>query len=177
MYLPFRTVATVTVLLGAPAALRAQMIPWSQYGSVTQHLGETEIVIRYRRPVARGRELFGALVKWDAPWTPGADSATTIRFSTPVTMGQDTVPAGLYSIWMVPNPEAWQVILSTAWDVYHTPYPEGHDALRLTVIPTRGPHTETLSFHFPLVDGPRAVLAFQWGETMLEIPIAITVVE
>jgi len=32
---------------------------------------------------------------------------------------------------------------------------------------------ETLTFHFPTVDGPEATLAFQWGTTIVEIPIAI----
>ncbi len=154
---------------------RAQMIPWSQYGSVTQQLGDTEIQIRYRRPVARGRELFGALVKWDEPWTPSADSAATVRFSTEVLVDGHPLPAGTYSIWTIPNPDQWTVILSRVWEVYHTPYPEGEDALRLSVTPAQGQHMETLTFHFPAVDGPRAVLALQWGTTVIEIPIAIEV--
>ncbi|MDH3290897.1 MAG: DUF2911 domain-containing protein [Gemmatimonadota bacterium] len=56
---------------------------------------------------------------------------------------------------------------------YHTPYPEGEDALRFTTAPGTGQHMETLTFHFPTVDGPEATLAFQWGTTIVEIPIAI----
>jgi hypothetical protein len=60
--------ALVLGLLAGPATpLSAQVIPWSQYGSVIQQLGDTEIQIRYRRPVARGRDLFGALVQWGEP--------------------------------------------------------------------------------------------------------------
>ena len=74
---------------------------------------------------------------------------------------------------MIPKPDQWTVILSQAWEVYHTPYPEGEDALRLVVEPTQGQHMETLTFYFPLVDGPNAVLALQWGTTVVEIPIAV----
>jgi hypothetical protein len=151
------------------------MIPWSQYGSVTQRLGDTEIQIRYRRPVARGRELFGGIVKWGEPWTPGADSATTVRFSTDVIVDGSPLTAGTYSIWMIPNPESWTVIFSKAWQVYHQPYPEGEDALRLNLAPESGQHMETLTFHFPRVDGPAATLAFQWGTTIVAIPIEIEV--
>ena len=77
----------------------------------------------------------------------------------------------------MPNPDQWTVILSRAWEVYHTPYPEGEDALRLVVAPTQGQHMETLTFHFPLVDGPNAVLALHWGTTVVEIPITIEVEE
>ncbi len=125
------TIALLAVLSPTLSSqLDAQMIKWSQSGSVTQMLGDTEIEIRYSRPVARGRELFG---------------------------GQ-RLPAGKYSIWMIPDPESWTVIVSSATDVYHTPYPEGEDVLRMRVEPERGMHMETLTFHFPVVDGPNAVL-------------------
>ncbi len=83
------------------------------------------------------------------------------------------LPAGTYSIWMIPDPDAWTIILHEAWQVYHTPYPEGREVLRFTRPPDTGQYTETLSFHFPRVDGPEATLAFQWGTTLVEIPISI----
>jgi hypothetical protein len=165
--------AGAAMTVAGPAS--AQMIPWSQYGSVTQRLGNTEIQIRYRRPVARGRDLFGGIVKWGEPWTPGADSATTVRFSTEVIVDGNPLPAGTYSIWMIPAPDSWTVIFSSAWEVYHQPYPEGSDALRLTLTPESRQHMETLTFHFPRVDGPQATLAFQWGTTMVRIPLEIEV--
>jgi hypothetical protein len=140
----------VAAALGVAAPGKAQMIPWSQYGSVTQRLGDTEIQIRYRRPVARGRELFGGIVNWGEPWTPGADSATTVRFSTDVIVDGTPLPAGTYSIWMIPDPESWTHLA-----------------------PEPGQHMETLTFHFPRVNGPQATLAFQWGTTMIRIPIEI----
>jgi hypothetical protein len=165
------------VFLTLPSQADTQMIKWSQSGSVTQMLGDTEIEIRYSRPVARGRELFGGIVPWGKVWAPGADSATTIAFSREVLFAGQHFPTGRYSIWMIPDPESWTIILSTAAEVYHTPYPEGFDVLRVQVEPTRGMHVETLTFHFPLVDGPNAVLAFQWGETVIQLPIAIELEE
>lgn len=49
---------------GSPA--RSQGYPPSQRGTVTQNVAFTEISVSYGRPVARGRELFGALVPWDS---------------------------------------------------------------------------------------------------------------
>ncbi len=173
----FLVFVAATMLGGRARDTTAQAIKWSQSGTVTQMLGDTEIVIRYSRPVARGRELFGALVPWGKTWNPGADSATTIAFSTGVQVDGHPLPAGKYSVWMIPFPEAWTVILSRAADVFHTPYPEGQDALRLELLPESGQHMETLTFHFPVVDGPRAVLTFQWGETMVHVPMEIELEE
>ena len=75
-------VLTAGLFVGSTPALSSQMIKWSQSGEVNQMLGPTEMEIRYSRPVARGRELFGGIVKYGVTWAPGADSATTISFST-----------------------------------------------------------------------------------------------
>ena len=160
-------------LAGAGPAC-AQGIPRSQRASVSQTVGHTEITIRYRRPVARGRTLFGDVVAWGRTWTPGADTATTIRLSTAVRVNGDSLPAGMYSIWMVPDSAAaWTVIFSRAQPVFHTPYPgEDYDQLRLRVLPRRGEHMETLAFYFPTVDGTSATLAMHWGTTV--VPISIT---
>lgn len=150
----------------------AQRIKRSQRGSVTQWIGDTEVAIAYSRPVARGRTLFGELVKWGEVWHPGADSATTIAVSAPVLVAGDTLPAGTYSVWTIPYPEAWTVIFSRKAKAWHAPYPgEEHDQLRVSVRIVQRDHLETLTFHFPVVDGPRAVLALQWGETAVELPI------
>jgi len=169
----FAPVLLVAALGLMPDRAHSQAIKFSQSGSITQMLGNTEIEIRYSRPVARGRELFGKLVPWGKVWAPGADSATTIAFSDEVLVGSERLPAGKYSIWMIPDPESWTVIFSKAPDVFHTRYAEGQDALRLQVEPEKGMHMETLTFHFPVVDGPKAVLAFQWGETIVRVPVEI----
>ena len=152
----------------------AQQIPRSQRASLSQTVGHTEITLRYRRPVARGRTLFGEVVSWGRVWTPGADSATTIRFTTAVRVNGDSLPAGTYAIWMIPDSTGpWTVIFSRAQPVFHTPYPgEDYDQLRLRAQPRRGEHMETLAFYFPVVDGASATLVMHWGTTIVPLTIA-----
>ena len=88
-------------------------------------------------------------------------------------MAGKTLPAGSYSIWAIPGPEEWTVIFSEAWDVFHLPYPEGRDALRVKVVPGHGSYLETLAFYFPLVEGREAVLALHWGETVVRLPLRV----
>src|SRR5437016_12731396 len=85
-------------------ASSAQRIPASQHGSVTQRVGNTDIAVTYNRPVARGRRLFGDLVRWGHIWHPGADSATTIAFSHAVTIAGHDCLAGRSTLWAVPEP-------------------------------------------------------------------------
>lgn len=159
-------------LFAGPCA--AQGIPFSQHGSVTQRVGFTAIRIEYNRPVAHGRHLFGGLVKWGRVWHPGADSATTITFSTPVLIEGHALAAGSYTLWTVPDSTQWTVIFSRALHVFHLPYPgESQDALRVTVTPQNGQYMEVLAFYFPVVGPDSATLNLHWGATVVPIRIRI----
>src|SRR6266851_2997899 len=122
-------------------------VPRSQHGSVTQRVSSTDITISYNRPVARGRELFGTLVRWGRIWHPGADAP----------------------------PKPWTVIFNRGVGGWHTNYPgESQDALRVTVTPETGTHVETLTYYFPVVDADSAVLRLQWGTTIVPMKIKAT---
>ena len=73
-------------MVGSGAAAHAPAVKPSQHGTVTQQVAATTITVDYNRPVARGRELFGALVPYDKVWCPGADDCTTLEVSTDITI-------------------------------------------------------------------------------------------
>jgi hypothetical protein len=165
-----------TRLLGAGAALlvassvSAQNIR-SQLGSVSQSVMSAKIDIEYRRPVARGRTLFGALVPWGKMWTPAADTAARITISAPIEVNGAKLDAGSYSIWAIPDSLSWTVVFSSVSSVFHTRYPEGRDVLRVQAVPHKGDHVETLQFSFPMVDADSARLELRWGTTVVPLSI------
>jgi hypothetical protein len=161
----------VLALMTLPTACgsREAAIPKSQHARLEQRVGRATITIEYSRPVARGRRLFGGIVPFGKTWDPGADAASAIRVSRDVEIEGHVLPRGTYSIWAIPGPDAWTVILSGAAHVFHEPYPEGQDAIRFRVTPTSGSHMETLAFYFPLVDADSALLVLHWGETVVPI--------
>lgn len=158
--------------LSAPPA-RSQGFPFSQRGSVTQMVAFTKISVLYGRPVARGRVLFGVLVPWDSVWHPGADSATRITFSRGVLIEGRPMPAGEYSLWLIPHEVGpWTVILSRAAHVFHKPYPGANfDALRVDVTPEQASHVESFAIYFPIVLRDETVLRLHWGTTAVPIRI------
>jgi hypothetical protein len=161
------------------AAAPAEILPLeevraSQAAAVSQRIANTEITITYSRPVARGRELFGALVPYDEVWNPGADQATAMAVTRDIQVNDQPLPAGKYSVWAIPRADEWTVIFSNAADVYHTPYPgEAEDALRLTVRPEAGAHMEALTFYFPIVEGKDATLRLHWGEVIVPLSLRV----
>jgi hypothetical protein len=166
----------LTAILGlvvafAPACSKAQVIRKSQLATVSQMIGDARIEIVYRRPVARGRELFGSLVPFGQVWSPSADSAAVFTTTKELEIAGAKLPAGRYSVWAIPDRDTWTLIFNSVTPVFHLRYPEGKDVLRVHAKPKAGDHVETLAFYFPMVDEDSAVLNLHWGKTV--VPFAI----
>ena len=157
-----------------PTIIPLEDVQASQSGSVSQTIATTQMTITYDRPVARGRDLFGGIVAFGEIWSPGANDATKVSVSHPITIDGMPLPAGEYSVWAIPDPAMWTVVFNRAADVYHEPYPgKEHEELRLEVAPQTGQHMETLVFYFPVVEKKDAELRLHWGKTI--VPLQITV--
>jgi hypothetical protein len=166
-------VAALALCSGPAAAQDAPKIKPSQHGTVSQRIADTTITLAYNRPVARGRELFGALVPYGKIWCPCADDATTIELSAAVKIDGHELAAGKYSVWTVPTDGKWTIIFNRQAATWHTKYPEGQDALRLEVTPRTGAHMETMAFYFPMVEGKKAELVLHWGTTVVPVSIEV----
>jgi hypothetical protein len=164
---------SAVALLGL--AVQAPAIKPSQHGSVTQQVAATTITVDYDRPVARGRDLFGALVPYDHVWCPGANDCTTLTVSTGITIEGHALAAGTYTLWAKPGATKWAMIVNRAHPTFHTRYQTvaDQDLLTLEVTPRAGSHMETLAFYFPVVDAKHAELVFHWGTVV--VPLSIDV--
>lgn len=168
---PFLLASVALVCLGSVAG--AQGMP-SEKGSVSQTIDGTTITIEYYRPVARGRTPFPDVVHWGRVWTPGANWATTLDVDKPVHLNGYAVSKGKYSVWMIPGPDEWTVVLNRDSKRFHTQPPaSSDDEARFTVKPGAGAHMETLTWYFPVVTRDGATLDMHWGTTV--IPLRLTV--
>jgi hypothetical protein len=174
----FSTVLAAVALLAAPVSAQdPEELPRprpSQHGTVSQEVALTTITLGYDRPVARGRELYGNIIEWDVVSTPGANRATWIDFSTPVTFAGAELEAGRYGLWHVPHEsEPWEFVLVSEWDTHHSFFPFEGEVARVRVRPESGAHMETLAFYFPVVGQYDAVMRLHWGSTILPFPIEV----
>jgi hypothetical protein len=165
------TATLYLMLVAAPACSTAQSIHKSQLATVSQMIGDARIEIIYRRPVARGRELFGSLVPFGNVWSPSADSAAVFTTTKELEIAGAKLPAGRYSLWAIPDRDSWTLIFSSVTPVFHLRYPQGKDVLRVHAKPKAADHMETLAFYFPMVDEDSAILNLHWGKTV--VPFAI----
>ena len=166
-------VLATAALFASHSHLSAQPVPRSQHGTVNQHIAGTRIAIEYDRPVARGRDLFGALVPWGRIWSPSANTAAVIAISTDVRVNDRPLAAGTYSLWTEPRPDRWTVIFSRLHPAFHLKYPAGQDALRVEAIPREGAHLETLAFYFPVADDRHGELVLHWGTVVVPLRLDV----
>jgi hypothetical protein len=94
--------------------------------------GGKTITVDYSSPRMNGRKIYGGLVPWGQPWRAGANEATTFVTDTDVVIGGVTVPAGHYTLFTVPNPEKWQLIVHKKTGEWGIPYPGTADELMRT---------------------------------------------
>ena len=160
-------------LLVASGVCEAQAPRRSQRQEIVQMVGGTRIEAMYIRPVARGRVLFGALVPYGRVWTPSADSAMRVTFSTDVTVGGQSLKAGSYSVWAIPDSAQWTIVFNTKPNAFHLTHSDADDLLKVPAKVDALSYVETLTLSFPVVDGKKAVMQIQWGSTAVTLPIEV----
>jgi hypothetical protein len=102
----------------------------SPAASATCDLGNGQTIkTDYSSPRMKGRKIFGDLVPYGEVWRTGANEATTFVSSADVEVGGKDVPAGSYTIFTVPNPDKWTLIVNKKTSEWGIPYKYESDEL------------------------------------------------
>jgi hypothetical protein len=145
----------------APRSLGALSPPESMFTTV----GGAALSVRYSRPSTRGRVIFGNVVPWNQVWRTGANQATLFETSTDLVMAGTTVPAGKYTLWTLPGPAQWKLIINKNTGQWGTEYDAKYDLARLDmrVEPLRQPVEQFTIAIEPKGNG--GVLKLEWERT------------
>ena len=145
---------------------------FSPKGNISQIVGNTLISVEFERPSARKRLIYGGLVPWNKVWRTGAGNCTKIAFDKEVTIGGQKVPAGKYSVFTIPNPNEWVVILNKDTTLYGSyNYNAKKDVTRFTAVPVESNrYYETLNFDIELNDH-NAEMYISWANTQIKFDI------
>ena len=135
--------------------------------TVRATVGAASLLIDYSRPSKRGRVIWGDVVPWEEVWRLGADMATHFTTNADVLIGETLVPAGRYTLWMIPSQETPLLVVSAAVNVFGTQYNPARDVARIPMRRVRVvPETERLT----LAVGDGALMV-RWDETAWTVPI------
>lgn len=86
----------------------------SPYDSLQFAVGEHEALICYSRPYTRGRTIFGELIPFDSLWRTGANEPTILHIPFRARIAGLEVRPGKYSLYTVPSPDQWQVVVNAS---------------------------------------------------------------
>ncbi len=157
-----------------PPAARIDFPAASPTATLSQRLGVTDITVVYSRPSAKGRVMLGGNNPYGTVWRTGANSATTMTFSTPVTIQGSHLDAGSYEVYSIPGEDQWVVIFQKAakhWGAYT--YDAKDDVLRVTAKPVAlASPVETFTIDFNDILNESATLNLIWEKTRVPLAIA-----
>jgi hypothetical protein len=168
-------ILALALAMATPALAQLDLPRPSPKATVSQVVGLTTISLSYCRPGVKGRAIWGGLVPFDEPWRTGANEATTITFSDPVTVNGSALPAGTYALFTIPGKAGWTVVFSkdtTSWGT--NDYKVADDALRIKVAPRQAPApVEWMTFRFDALTADSADVVLTWEK--LEVPFTVKV--
>jgi hypothetical protein len=147
----------------------------SPHESVSATVDGSEMTIAYGRPYMRGRVIFGRLIPWDRVWCPGADEATTLDSTLPLRLGELNVPPGPHTIWILPTPNAWTLVVSKEPSGFHTNYNSSADLGRIQMTKrTVTDPVEQLTFAIVKnATGPGGAITMTWETTEVSVPFTV----
>jgi tetratricopeptide (TPR) repeat protein len=147
----------------------------SPKGNISQIVGNTTVEIEYERPSVRKRQIFGDLVPWNKVWRTGAGSCTKISFDKAVKFGGQKIEAGKYSLFTIPKPTEWIVILNKDTTLYGSyDYDYKKDMARFVTIPVESNRFyETLNFDIEILPN-NAKIYLSWANVQVSIDVETT---
>jgi DUF2911 family protein len=130
------------------------------------------ISVGYSSPRMRGRKIFGDLVPFGEVWRAGADDATSFTTNADLLVGGKNVPAGRYTIFILPTQTQWTLIVSSKIGEFGIPYPgEKYDFARIGMKLSKLPSPQenfTISFD---PAGASCSMKLDWETTRASIEI------
>ncbi|MBC3539739.1 DUF2911 domain-containing protein [Rufibacter sediminis] len=147
----------------------------SSRANLTYTIGVTNITLNYGAPGVKNREVWGKLVPYGKVWRAGANEATTIRFSTDVRISQENIPAGTYTLYVLPvDSSNWTFILSKQKGLWGTDgYDQKQDQVRIPYSPKSSSFHETLQYSMQDLTPTSGRLVLHWADKKLEVPIRV----
>lgn len=134
----------------------------------------TYIKIVYGQPYRRDRTIFGDLVAYNKVWRTGANEATELTTTKPITIGEKTLKAGTYTLFTIPHKkDQWTIILNNElgqWGAFN--YDKSHDVIRVSAEAAKlTTSTEVLSITFEEVSQKSTNIVIKWGNRVVKVPV------
>jgi hypothetical protein len=162
--------------VGFRFGLRNYTKQFSPEATATFDENDLHLRVDYCQPSRKDRLIFGteaekALVPYGQVWRTGANEATLLTVERDVTLAGKPLEAGQYTLWTIPGPDTWQVVINGQTGQWGTEYDEGRDVFRAEVPARTVPEVEE-KLELDFAEQPNgADLLLRWDTREVTIPI------
>ena len=148
----------------------------SPYDSVSTMVGAAMVKVCYGRPSARGRQMVGQDAHpFGEPWRFGANEATQLHVSAPITVAGVQVAPGSYSLYAIPGAARWEVVVNAGvarWGIPISPEVRAQDVGSGSVpVESLAAPVETFTLRFEPAANATHLVA-EWEQWRVRIPVA-----
>jgi hypothetical protein len=133
-----KSILMIAALVVSALPLMAQQKRVSPHETISAVIDGNRVTITYGRPYTKNprtgemRKIWGGLVPYGEVWRLGADEATTLITQKPLMFGDTMVPAGTYTLFMLPQEEGVsKLIINKQTGQWGTQYDEKQDLARI----------------------------------------------
>ena len=139
------------------------------------------VTITYGRPYSikpgttEVRKIWGTLVPYDKPWRMGSDEATTLITQKAIMFGSTTIPAGVYTLYMIPSETGVsKLAISTGLGGWGIPVDTKHDLAQVDLTKT-ALDKPVDQFTMAIDKNPDGggVLKLSWESTQFSVPFTV----
>jgi hypothetical protein len=137
-------------------------------------IGAASFTVDYGRPLARGRKLVGGVIPYGNVWRTGANAATQLTTSAPVSVGGLKLAAGTYTLWTLPTADGRvMLIVNRQSGQWGTEYDRSKD-LGSTPMKTDSADSPVEAFTISIrsTGARNGALVMEWGPFRWSAPIA-----
>jgi hypothetical protein len=129
------------------------------------------ISVKYSAPSMKGRKIFGATVPYNQVWRIGESAPAALHTDTDLVFYGMTVPKGDYSLYVLVDPNRWQLIVNKQTGPKAAVYNPKLDVGRvpMTMGKASAP-VETCKFALTKTAALAAKLELAWENTVATVP-------
>lgn len=133
-----KSILIIGAIIAGALPLLAQQKRTSPHETISTVIDGSRVTVVYGRPYTKdprtgeARKIWGGLVPYGEVWRLGADEATTLITQKPLVFGETTLPAGAYSLYMLPQADGpAKLIINKQLGQWGTQYDMNQDLARI----------------------------------------------
>ena len=173
-------VLLASLVLGA-VPLFAQQKRVSPHETINRRIDGKVVMVVYGRPYTKDpktgepRKIWGTLVPYGKVWRLGSDEATLLVTEAPLEIAGTEVPAGAYSLYMLPDETGTsKLIINKQVGQWGTNYDEKQDLARVDLTKAAADKSaDQLTMAVEKGKESGGVLRITWEDTTFTVPFSV----